>query len=94
MKALQKFAPVHANVQNHFNLERHPVDRQTFQERRSAAPAEWQASSPKTARSKLGLPANRRRVEVRLAAPSSRCQGPVRGLMLEARKHDPAGRDL
>jgi putative transposase len=37
MKSLQKFASVHANVHNHFNLERHLVDRQTYKERRSAA---------------------------------------------------------
>jgi putative transposase len=41
MKTLQKFASVHANVHNHFNLERHIVDRQTYKERRSAAFAEW-----------------------------------------------------
>ena len=41
MKTLQKFASVHANVSNHFNLERHLVNRQTFKERRSAALAEW-----------------------------------------------------
>ncbi len=43
MKTLQKFASVHANVHNHFNLERHLVDRQTYKERRSAALAEWQS---------------------------------------------------
>ncbi len=43
MKTLQKFASVHANVSNHFNLERHLIDRPTFKERRSAALAEWQA---------------------------------------------------
>jgi len=42
MKSLQKFASVHANVHNHFNLERHLVDRNTYKERRSAALAEWQ----------------------------------------------------
>jgi putative transposase len=42
MKSLQKFASIHANVHNHFDLERHLVDRQTFKERRSAPPAEWQ----------------------------------------------------
>jgi putative transposase len=42
MKTLQKFASVHANVHNLFNLERHLVDRQTFKERRSAALAGWQ----------------------------------------------------
>ena len=41
MKTLQKFANVHANVHNHFNLERHLIDRQTYKERRSAALAEW-----------------------------------------------------
>ncbi len=33
---------VHANIHNHFNLERHLVDRQTYKELRSAALAEWQ----------------------------------------------------
>ncbi|WP_256926819.1 IS6 family transposase [Sphingomonas sp. TZW2008] len=42
MRSLQKFASVHANVHNHFNLGRHLVDRQTYKERRSAAFAEWQ----------------------------------------------------
>ena len=42
MKTLQKFASVHANVHNHFNQERHLVDRQTYKNRRSAALAEWQ----------------------------------------------------
>jgi len=41
MKTLQKFTSVHANVQNHLNLECHIVDRQTYKERRSAALAEW-----------------------------------------------------
>ena len=41
MRSLQKFASVHANVHNHFNLERHLVDRQTYKQRRSAAQAEW-----------------------------------------------------
>ena len=43
MTTLQKFASVHANVHNHFNQERHLVDRQTYKERRSAALAEWQS---------------------------------------------------
>ena len=42
MKSLQKFASVHANIHNHFNSQRHLVDRQTFKESRSAAFAEWQ----------------------------------------------------
>lgn len=41
MKALQKFASVHANVHNHFNQQRHLTDRQTYKSRRSAALAEW-----------------------------------------------------
>jgi putative transposase len=42
MKSLQKFASVHANLHNHFQLERHLVDRQTYKERRSLALTEWQ----------------------------------------------------
>lgn len=42
MKTLQKFASVHASFQNHFSLERHLIDRQTYKTRRSAALAEWQ----------------------------------------------------
>jgi putative transposase len=40
MKTLQKFASVHANIPNHFSLERHLVDRATYTELRSAAVAE------------------------------------------------------
>lgn len=42
MKSLQKFASVHASLHNHFNQERHLVDRETFKAGRSAALAEWQ----------------------------------------------------
>ncbi|MBX3593563.1 hypothetical protein [Sphingomonas sp.] len=42
MKSLQKFTSVHANIGNHFNLERHLVSREIYKERRSAAIAEWQ----------------------------------------------------
>lgn len=42
MKTLQKFSSVHASMHNHFNSERHLVDRQTYKLRRSAALAEWQ----------------------------------------------------
>ena len=42
MKSMQKFASVHANFHNHFNSQRHLVDRQTFKAARSAALAEWQ----------------------------------------------------
>jgi putative transposase len=43
MKALQKFASVHANVHNHFALKRHLTDQQTYKKRRSAALAEGQS---------------------------------------------------
>ena len=43
MKSLQKFASVHANVHNHFNSQRHLIDRQTYKASRSAALAEWQS---------------------------------------------------
>jgi putative transposase len=42
MKTLQKFPSVHANIHNHFSLERHLIDRETYKERRAAALAEWQ----------------------------------------------------
>ena len=42
MKSLQKSASVHASISNHFNQERHVVDRTTSKTRRSAASAEWQ----------------------------------------------------
>ena len=42
MRTPQKFASVHANIHDHFSLERHLVDRKTYKERRSAALAEWQ----------------------------------------------------
>ena len=41
MKTLQKFVSVHANVHNHFNTERHLVDRSTYKLLRSAALVEW-----------------------------------------------------
>jgi putative transposase len=43
MKSLQKFASVHSSFHNHFNSERHLVDRETYKTRRSAALAEWQS---------------------------------------------------
>ena len=43
MKSLQKFAPVHANVYNHFNSERHLIDRQTYNANRSVALVEWKS---------------------------------------------------
>ena len=47
MKALQKFASVHANVHNHFNLQRHLVDRQTF---KHAAQPHWLSGKSSRAR--------------------------------------------
>jgi putative transposase len=41
MKSLQKFASIHASIHNHFNAERHLIDRGTYKDRRSAALAEW-----------------------------------------------------
>ena len=43
MRPLQKFASVHACLHNHFNSERHLVDRYTYKTRRSAPLAEWQS---------------------------------------------------
>ena len=42
MRSLQKFTSVHASIHNHFNAQRHLVDRPTFKLHRSAALAEWQ----------------------------------------------------
>jgi len=36
MKSLQKFASVHASLSDHFSLERHLVDRQTYPSRHDA----------------------------------------------------------
>ena len=41
VKTLQKFASVHASIHNHFNLDRHLTNRETFKQNRSAALAEW-----------------------------------------------------
>ena len=43
MKSLQKFASVRASLHNHFNSERHLVNRETYKARRSVALAEWQS---------------------------------------------------
>ena len=40
-KSLQKFVSIHASVHNHFNLERHLYNRQTFKLHRTAALAQW-----------------------------------------------------
>jgi putative transposase len=36
-KTLQKFSSIHAQVQNHFNQERHLVTRKIYKQRRGAA---------------------------------------------------------
>jgi putative transposase len=41
IKALQKFAAVHASIHNHFDLDRHLTRREIFKQNRSAALAEW-----------------------------------------------------
>jgi putative transposase len=41
IKALQKFASVHASIHNHFNQDRHLNRRSIFKQNRSAALAEW-----------------------------------------------------
>ena len=43
MHTLQKFSSVHASVHNHFNQERHLINRQDYKVQRSAALAEWRA---------------------------------------------------
>jgi putative transposase len=41
VKTLQKFSSIHASIHNHFNLDRHLNNRETFKQDRSAALAEW-----------------------------------------------------
>ena len=41
VKALQKFASIHASFHNHFNQDRHLNRRDIFKQNRSAALAEW-----------------------------------------------------
>jgi putative transposase len=43
MKSLQKFSSVHAAFQNHFNQERHLINREPYKTQPSAALAEWQS---------------------------------------------------
>jgi len=47
-KTLQKFSSVHAQVQNHFNQERHLITREIYKQRRSAALAEWRGLAGKS----------------------------------------------
>ncbi len=41
VKAIQKFAAIHASLHNHFNRDRHFNRRDIFKQNRSAALAEW-----------------------------------------------------
>ena len=41
IKALQKFAAVHASIHNHFNQERYRNSREIFKQKRAAALAQW-----------------------------------------------------
>ena len=41
LKTLQKFAPAHASIHNHFNFDRHLNRREIFKQNRSVALAEW-----------------------------------------------------
>ena len=41
VKTLQKFGSIHASIHNHFNVDRHLNNRETFKQNRSAALAEW-----------------------------------------------------
>jgi putative transposase len=41
IKTLQKFASAHASIFNHFNLDRHLSNRETFKQNRSATLAQW-----------------------------------------------------
>jgi putative transposase len=40
-KSLQKFAPIHSSVHNHFDQERHLYSRENFKLNRTTALAEW-----------------------------------------------------
>jgi len=42
VRSLQKFVSVHSSVHNHFNQERHIIDREKFKQQREAALVEWQ----------------------------------------------------
>jgi putative transposase len=42
MRSLQKFVSIHASIFNHFNQERHKINRELFKLQRNAALVEWQ----------------------------------------------------
>ena len=69
MKTLQKFASVHANVHNHFNLNAtSSIDRPTRNAARAAL-AEWRASRPEARRVKDRAPPIGDELRIRLTAP-------------------------
>jgi len=43
MKSLQKFSSLHAAFHNHFNQDRHLINRETYKAQRSVALAEWRS---------------------------------------------------
>jgi putative transposase len=69
MKTLQKFASVHSSFHNHFTLERHLVDRQTYKERRTAGPGRVAGCHGLRLAPQSQSCANQRRVRIRLTAP-------------------------
>ena len=69
MKTLQKLVSIHASIHNHFNAERHLIERQTYKDRRSAALAEWRGLCRLIARRHGSTRAHRRQVAIRLTAP-------------------------
>ncbi len=66
MHCLQKFAPVHSFVHNHFNLERQLYSRNNFKLNRTTALADWRQLCSVWVHSFCG---NLRRVRIRLTAP-------------------------
>lgn len=65
IKSLQKFASIHAGLLNHFNSERHLVDRQTYKSRRAAGLAEWQSLVVSSFSALAPLPAPFQRLSAR-----------------------------
>ena len=69
MKTLQKFVSVHANVHNHFNTERHLVDRPTYKLLRSVGPGRVARPHGLRHDGQRSKCAKRRFVRIRLTAP-------------------------
>src|ERR1700733_4890012 len=89
MKTLQKFSSVHAQVHNHFNLERHLVTREVYKQRSSAALREWRDHAAETSTCGRVWRATRRRNVVTLTTPLDRLtEGKVRPAYLGDRLHN------